>query len=70
MREHFSTDAVPPRDRAQFGLDLLAEKIARLTPGGRPDQATFRAELERVDCGTVHYFSFRDVPFKLAAHAS
>jgi AraC-like DNA-binding protein len=58
MREHFSTDEVPPRDRAQFGLDLLAEKMARLTPGGRPDLAMFRAEIDVSIVGWFTTFHF------------
>jgi hypothetical protein len=58
MREHFSTDDVPPRDRAQFGLDLLAQKIARLTLGGRLDLATFRAALDVSVVGRFTTFHF------------
>jgi AraC-like DNA-binding protein len=44
MRVHFSTDALPPRDRVRFWCDYFAQQVHSVTPGEIPNADTFRAE--------------------------
>jgi AraC-like DNA-binding protein len=59
MRVHFSTDDLPPRDREQFWLDFVSKHVISVTPGDRPDPATFRAQLDAQVAGRFTWFDFR-----------
>jgi AraC-like DNA-binding protein len=56
MRVHFSTDDLPPRDREEFWLDFVSKHVISVTPGERPDHATFRAHLDAVTAGRFTMF--------------
>jgi AraC-like DNA-binding protein len=56
MRVHFSTDDLPPRDREEFWLDFVSKHVISVTPGERPDPATFRAHLDAVTAGRFTMF--------------
>src|SRR5215470_2660368 len=59
MRVHFSTDDVPPRDREQYWLDVVARQYMRVTPGDRPDPAIFRVQLDAEVTGRFTLYDFR-----------
>lgn len=46
MRVHFSTDDVPPRDREEFFVDLVAKYVMNMTSGDRSDPAVYRAQFD------------------------
>jgi hypothetical protein len=56
MRVHFSTDDLPPRDREESWLDFVSKNVISVTPGERPDPATFRAHLDAVTAGRFTMF--------------
>src|SRR5215469_1589721 len=56
MRVHFSTDDLPPRAREEFWLDFVSKHVISVTPGERPDPATFRAHLDAVTAGRFTMF--------------
>jgi AraC-like DNA-binding protein len=59
MRIHFSTDDLQPRDREQFWLDFVSKHVISVTPGDRPNPATFRARLDAQVAGRFKWFDFR-----------
>ena len=58
MRVHFSTDDVPQRDREQFWRDFVAKQFMRVTPGDRPDPATFRVQLDAQVAGRFTLYEY------------
>ena len=46
MRVHFSTDDLPPRDREEFFVELVAKYVMNMTSGDRPDPAGYRAQFD------------------------
>ena len=46
MRVHFSTDDLPPRDREEFFVELVAKYVMNMTSGDRPDPADYRAQFD------------------------
>jgi hypothetical protein len=44
MQVRFSTDDVPPHDRARFWCDFFAKFAHSITPSKVPDSGTFRGE--------------------------
>jgi AraC-like DNA-binding protein len=59
MRVHFSTDDVSPRDREEFFVELVAKHVMNVTPGDRPDPATYRAQFEAHVAGRFTLFGYR-----------
>jgi AraC-like DNA-binding protein len=59
MRVRFSTDDVPPPAREEFWLDFVSKHVISVTPGERPDPATFRASLEAQTAGRFTLFDLR-----------
>jgi AraC-like DNA-binding protein len=59
MRVHFSTDDLPSSDREQFWLDFVAEQLLNMTPGDRPDRATYRGRLDAHIAGRFTLYEFQ-----------
>jgi hypothetical protein len=59
MRVHFSTDDVSPRDREGFFIDLVTKYVMKVTPGDRPDPATYRAEFDAHAAGGFTLFGYQ-----------
>ena len=57
MQVHFSTDDLPPRERAQFWLDFVAKHVMKVTPLARPDPGTVWG---RLDAHVVKRFKLFD----------
>src|SRR5215831_17172829 len=58
MRVHFSTDDVAPSDREQYWLEVVAKHVMKITPGDRPDAATFQAHFEALMAGRFTLFEY------------
>src|SRR5215472_8920153 len=59
MRVHFSTDDLPPHDREQFWLDVVAKHALKMTPLDRPDAATFRAQFDAQATGRFALYALQ-----------
>jgi len=59
MRVHFSTDDLPPRDREEFFVDLVAKHVMNVTPGDRPDPAAYRAQFDAFVAGRFSLFGYQ-----------
>jgi AraC-like DNA-binding protein len=58
MRVHFSTDDVPPRDREEFFVDLVAKYVMNMTACDRPDPTGYRAQFDAYVAGRFTLFGY------------
>ena len=59
MRVHFSTDDLPPRDREQFWLEVVAKQLMKLSFNDRADPTTFRGRLDARLAGRFTLYEFQ-----------
>jgi AraC-like DNA-binding protein len=59
MQVHFSTDDLPPRDREQYWLDVIAKQVVKLTFNDRPDPTTFRGQVDTHPAGRFTLYEFQ-----------
>jgi AraC-like DNA-binding protein len=60
MRVHFSTDDLPPRDRAPFWNDAVAKHVLKVSPKQRSDPATFWGKLDAHVTTQFTLFNYQD----------
>jgi AraC-like DNA-binding protein len=60
MRIHFSTDELPPRDRAQFWRDLVATHVLKATPSKPSDPETFWGKVDVHITERFRLFTYED----------
>ena len=60
MRVSFSTDHLPPRDRVEFWLDVLAEHVLKVTARQKSDPATFWGKLDAHITSQFTLFNYQD----------
>jgi hypothetical protein len=63
MRVHFSTDDLPPRDREEFFVELVAKYVMNVTSSDRPDPAGYRAQFDAHIAGRFTLFGYQ-TPYK------
>jgi AraC-like DNA-binding protein len=58
MRVHFSTDDLPPRDREEFFVDLVARYVMNMTACDRADSTGYRAQFDAYIAGRFTLFGY------------
>lgn len=58
MRVHFSTDDVPPRDREEFFVDLVAKYVMNMTACDQSDPADYQARFDAYVAGKFTLFGY------------
>jgi AraC-like DNA-binding protein len=58
MRVHFSTDDLPPDDREEFFVDLIAKYVMHMTACDRADATDYQAEFDACLAGRFTLFAY------------
>jgi AraC-like DNA-binding protein len=59
MRVHFSTEDLPPRDREEFFVELVAKYVMNMTSSDRPDATGYRAYFDAYVAGRFTLFEYQ-----------
>jgi AraC-like DNA-binding protein len=59
MRVHFSTDDLPPRDREEFFVELVAKYVMNMTSSDRRDAAGYSAQFDAYVAGRFTLFEYQ-----------
>jgi hypothetical protein len=59
MHVHISTDDLPPRDREEFFVELVAKYVMNITACDRPDPAGYRAQFDAYFAGRFTLFGYQ-----------
>ena len=59
MRVHFSTDDLPPRDREEFFVELVAKYVMNMTSGDRPEPAGYQAQFDACVAKSFTLFGYQ-----------
>src|SRR5262245_27859826 len=63
MRVHFSTDDLPPRDREEFFVDLVAKYVMSMIACDSTDPTGYRAQFDAYVAGRFTLFGY-ETPYR------